>query len=82
MSYGDLGCTGQTHFTTPNLDRLAAGGIPAIARKVSAPNINSPPNRERCNRARAPTAPASDLSGGLAAMPGFREETMDGGIAF
>jgi arylsulfatase A-like enzyme len=27
MSYGDLGCTGQKHFATPNLDRIAAGGI-------------------------------------------------------
>ena len=27
MSYGDLGCTGQKHFDTPNLDRLAARGL-------------------------------------------------------
>lgn len=27
MSYVDLGCTGQKKFATPNLDRIAAGGI-------------------------------------------------------
>jgi len=27
LGYGDLSCYGQTKFQTPNLDRLAAGGI-------------------------------------------------------
>ena len=27
LGYGDLSCYGQTNFQTPNLDRLAAGGI-------------------------------------------------------
>ncbi len=27
LGYGDLGCYGQKHFKTPNLDRLAAGGM-------------------------------------------------------
>ncbi len=27
LGYGDLGCYGQTHFKTPNLDRLAAEGM-------------------------------------------------------
>jgi arylsulfatase A-like enzyme len=27
LGYGDLGCYGQDHFSTPNLDRLAAGGV-------------------------------------------------------
>jgi arylsulfatase A-like enzyme len=27
LGYGDLSCYGQTKFATPNLDRLAAGGI-------------------------------------------------------
>ena len=27
LGYGDLGCYGQTKFTTPHLDSLAAGGI-------------------------------------------------------
>lgn len=27
VGYGDLSCYGQTHFQTPNLDRLAADGI-------------------------------------------------------
>ncbi len=27
MGYGDLGCYGQTHFSTPTLDRMAAEGI-------------------------------------------------------
>ncbi len=27
LSYRDLGCYGQQHFTTPNLDRLATGGM-------------------------------------------------------
>ena len=27
LGYGDLGCYGQTHFGTPNIDRLAAEGL-------------------------------------------------------
>src|SRR5476649_160486 len=27
LGYGDLSCYGQTKFQTPNLDKLAAGGI-------------------------------------------------------
>lgn len=27
LGYGDLGCYGQTNFSTPNIDRLAADGI-------------------------------------------------------
>lgn len=27
LGYGDLGCTGQEHFETPNIDRLAAEGM-------------------------------------------------------
>jgi arylsulfatase A-like enzyme len=27
LGYGDLSCYGQTNFQTPNLDRLAAGGV-------------------------------------------------------
>ena len=27
LGYGDLSCFGQTHFETPNIDRLAAEGI-------------------------------------------------------
>ena len=27
LGYGDLGCYGQTHFKTPNIDRLAAEGL-------------------------------------------------------
>ena len=27
LGYGDLGCYGQTRFTTPNIDRLAAEGV-------------------------------------------------------
>ncbi len=27
LGYGDLSCNGQTHFTTPNLDRMAARGM-------------------------------------------------------
>jgi len=27
MGYADLSCTGQTHFSTPNIDRLASEGI-------------------------------------------------------
>ncbi len=27
LGYGDLSCYGQTHFQTPNLDKMAAGGI-------------------------------------------------------
>lgn len=27
LGYGDLSCTGQTHFRTPNIDRLAAEGM-------------------------------------------------------
>jgi len=27
MGYADLSCTGQTHFTTPNIDRLASEGM-------------------------------------------------------
>ena len=27
LGYGDLGCYGQTHFKTPNIDRLAAEGM-------------------------------------------------------
>ena len=27
LSYGDLGCFGQKHIKTPNLDKLAAGGL-------------------------------------------------------
>ncbi|QDU88546.1 Arylsulfatase [Pirellulimonas nuda] len=27
LGYGDLGCYGQRHFKTPNLDRLAEGGM-------------------------------------------------------
>lgn len=27
LGYGDLSCQGQTRFTTPNIDRLAAGGM-------------------------------------------------------
>ena len=27
MGYGDLGCTGSTTIRTPNIDRLAAGGV-------------------------------------------------------
>jgi arylsulfatase A-like enzyme len=27
LGYGDLSCYGQTKFTTPNIDRLASGGL-------------------------------------------------------
>jgi len=30
LGYGDLGCYGQTHFKTPNIDRLAAEGMKFI----------------------------------------------------
>jgi arylsulfatase A-like enzyme len=27
LGYGDLGCYGQKHFETPNIDRMAAEGM-------------------------------------------------------
>ena len=36
LGYGDLSCYGQTKFSTPNIDRLAAGGdalYPALLRQ-------------------------------------------------
>ncbi len=27
LSYGDLGCLGQKHIRTPNIDQLAANGL-------------------------------------------------------
>ena len=27
LGYGDLSCLGQTHFETPNIDRLASEGV-------------------------------------------------------
>ena len=37
LGYADLSCFGQTHFTTPNLDRMAADGIRLTRHYAGAP---------------------------------------------
>ncbi|MFX8786080.1 sulfatase-like hydrolase/transferase, partial [Acinetobacter baumannii] len=37
LGYGDLGCFGQTHFTTPNLDKMAAEGSRLTHHYAGAP---------------------------------------------
>src|SRR5262245_38872752 len=37
LGYGDLGCYGQTRWRTPNLDRLAAGGVRLTSFYVAQP---------------------------------------------
>ena len=45
LGYGDLGCTGQTHFETPEIDALAASGVMFTQHyagcSVSAPSRSS-----------------------------------------
>ena len=37
MGYGDLSCYGQRHFTTPNIDRLAAQGMRMTSAYAGSP---------------------------------------------
>lgn len=37
LGYGDLSCYGQTHFTTPNLDRLASEGLKFTSHYAGSP---------------------------------------------
>lgn len=41
LGYGDLSCNGQTHFQTPNIDRLAAEGM-KFARHYSGSTVCAP----------------------------------------
>ncbi len=41
LGYGDLGCTGQKKFTTPNIDRLAAQGM-LFTQHYSGSTVSAP----------------------------------------
>lgn len=41
LGYGDLSCLGQEHFETPNIDRLAAGGM-MLTRHYSGSTVCAP----------------------------------------
>ena len=53
LGYGDLSCYGQAKFATPNLDRLAAGGIRFTS--YYAGNAASSPSRAALLLGRSPT---------------------------
>jgi uncharacterized sulfatase len=53
LGYGDLSCYGQTKFATPNLDRLAAGGIRFTS--YYAGNAASSPSRAALLLGRSPS---------------------------
>ena len=41
LGYGDLSCMGQTHFQTPNIDRLASQGV-LMTRHYAGTSVSAP----------------------------------------
>jgi arylsulfatase A-like enzyme len=57
LGYGDLSCYGQTNYQTPNLDRLAAGGIRFTGFSPASTNFNAALASLIYGKNSAPTGP-------------------------